>query len=598
MSHEIRNPLQAVLLQLEMLQSTNLTTVQEQYTSGIQRASTTLLSILNDILDVTKIESGAVALENVPVSLRDLLEVTVHSNAPAAANRGVLLLCYMAPEHDATVSIDPMRIRQILQNLVSNAIKFTEIGEVEVVLEPVLNDTVAEGSAALVSTRPTEWRLSVRDTGIGIGQADMDKLFREFSQVDETTTRMYGGTGLGLFICKELAELLGGGVSVESEPGHGSTFSATFVASPVEAEQDDSEAPVRITSSRIAWTVVLVAANDALQRILQSYAGFFFAGASSVKIVPVSRVSLAERQVAALLSKVTPPNRLLVVAHYPDCTTGLLSLLRPGRHQMMSVVMVAQQRGRLSLDRLNEWPRRVDVPISLRLFCSTLARAVMAVDETDSTMTTRTPTTEPRNLSDGTVLRGMRLPSSNEMEATSSEQAEQRPDHSTILIVDDFELIRSLVQQLVSRLGYNTLVAANGRDAVRLVRAHYDRISMVLMDCEMPVMDGFDATEAIRNLEEERGISQNQQVFICAMTANAMREDASKCFSRRMSGFLPKPVKASDLEVRLKKSARLPAERGIKPAGPLHTKRTIKSKPKPKQKKPRKKAQRACLPLN
>ena len=144
----------------------------------------------------------------------------------------------------------------------------------------------------------------------------------------------------------------------------------------------------------------------------------------------------------------------------------------------------------------------------------------------------------------------------------SAVAAAQNPDSATILIVDDFELVRSLVQQVVMSLGYNTIVAANGKEAVEQARAHYKKIAMVLMDCEMPIMDGYQATEGIRAYEEEIGISPSKELFVCAMTANAMREDVKKCYSRRMSGFLAKPVKRSDLEKILLENAKAPLSRG------------------------------------
>ena len=158
---------------------------------------------------------------------------------------------------------------------------------------------------------------------------------------------------------------------------------------------------------------------------------------------------------------------------------------------------------------------------------------------------------------------GPRLPSSTEMAIAAAEQAAARPGHATILVADDFDMIRSLVQQLVSQMGFNTLVAANGQEAVDLVREHYETMSLVLMDCEMPVLDGYVATQEIRRFEQARGIPVSKQLYVCAMTANAMQGDAKKCFANHMSGFLAKPVRRVDLQDKLRQHAQLPAERGV-----------------------------------
>jgi signal transduction histidine kinase/CheY-like chemotaxis protein len=593
MSHEIRNPLQAILLQLEMLETTALDDVQGDYVAGITRASNVLLTIVNDILDVTKIESGAIALESIPMSLRDVVEFTLHTNAPKAAKQGVELICSIDPSLNTSVLGDPTRIRQVLHNFVGNALKFTTSGEVEVTLslenDNVQYDTEPDADAGAevdpaevsgdvemgrASRRRMQWKLSVRDTGIGIDEAGKQKLFQEFSQVDETTTRMYGGTGLGLFICKELSEIMGGHVSVESEPGVGSTFSSTFM---VESSGQEEELPVHIVSSDVRWTVIVYVTNSALTRNLKQYLRFFFTGVKDVQVITIDRPKVAEQRIRALLKECSPTNRLVVLANHSDCTNSLVKMLTANDHgSCVPVVLsddpVASVRRELETEG---WRNVVHKPVSLRQLCSTLDRAISdALDRG----TLRRPASNSfssgaRKLNDGTLTRGMRVPTATEIAEVSAVAAAKNPDSATILIVDDFELVRSLVQQVVTSLGYNTIVAANGKQAVDQVRANYDRIAMVLMDCEMPIMDGYEATEAIRAIEVERGVPAAKELFVCAMTANAMREDVKKCFSRRMSGFLAKPVKRSDLETILQENAKRSTPTPVIAASPARARR-------------------------
>ena len=557
MSHEIRNPLQVILLQLEMLEVTKLQPNQRDYVLGIGRASQALLQIVNDILEVTKIESGVVALEAQPMSLRLLVELVVHEHTPAAAAKGVELVAHVPPELNTSVIGDAARVRQVLHNLLSNATKFTESGEIEVTLDRADED---EAGDATGKTGP-KWLLSVRDTGIGIDEAGQEKLFQEFSQVDETSTRMYGGTGLGLFICKELSELMGGTVSVESERGVGSTFTASFVAPP--AGTIDS-APVHIVSSSVEWVVMIHAVNATLRATLRSYAAYFLSGSPRVVMEESDQVRGTDARVSAVLKECGLRRRLLLIASYADCSSPLLELLasRRGDDRCVSVLLVEPRARDTDEVRAERGRNLVDKPIALCTFCTSLERAMYNLStsssstDCSSSVTVSSPLDDStRQMSDGTMTYGTRLlPTADALSPNGS---------STILIVDDFDLIRVLVQQLVATLGYSTLLASNGREAVDLVRDHYDRISLVLMDCEMPVLDGYAATEEIRAMEAARGIPSTQQLYICAMTANAMQEDARKCMARQMSGVLAKPVKIVDLQRKLVECARTPDERGI-----------------------------------
>jgi signal transduction histidine kinase/CheY-like chemotaxis protein len=576
MSHEIRNPLQAILLQLEMLELSTLSKSQGEYVAGITRASNSLLTIVNDILEVTKIESGALQLEATPVVLRDLVEFTVHSYAPAATNRSIELVVNIDPNLQTSVITDPTRIRQVLRNLLGNALKFTDAGEIVVTLDEVVD----VGQA--VPEEKSMWTVSVRDTGIGIDEAGKAKLFQEFSQVDETTTRLYGGTGLGLFICKELCQLMGGSVSVSSTPGVGSTFVAAFSAA--RCEDVGVGAPVRIVSSETRWTILVHATNESLRTVIGSYASYFFSAGADFHVEYSDTVRTAAKRVSALLRDCSSTHRLVVIANYSDCTSTLLSLLADQQGDICVPVLMTAGSSSLFADDphpIESWRNVLQKPVTVRQLCSTVERAIADVGQLDADPMSLSASQSSRNVLDGTMTRGSRLPSYDEMAAVAAAQAASRPGHSTILVADDFDLIRSLVQELVADMGFNTLVATNGQEAVELVREHYDSLSLVLMDCEMPVLDGYAATRQIREYEQERGISTSQQLFVCAMTANAMQGDSRKCFANHMSGFLAKPVRRVDLQNKLYEHAQLPADRGIK------TGKAVSTKKKPRKKKKR-----------
>eukprot|EP00020_Sapocribrum_chincoteaguense_P014009 CAMPEP_0170735376 /NCGR_PEP_ID=MMETSP0437-20130122/3065_1 /TAXON_ID=0 /ORGANISM="Sexangularia sp." /LENGTH=848 /DNA_ID=CAMNT_0011073701 /DNA_START=87 /DNA_END=2630 /DNA_ORIENTATION=+ len=568
MSHEIRNPLQAILLQLEMLELTKLNKAQRHYVSGITRSSNALLTIVNDILEITKIESGALLLEAASVDLRELIEFTVYSYSSAAANRCIELVVNIDPNLPTAVLGDSTRIRQVLRNLVSNALKFTDAGEIEVSLEEVRE----EGTDTVGA--PTLWAIHVRDTGIGIDEDGLTKLFQEFSQVDETTTRLYGGTGLGLFICKELCELMGGSVSVESEPGTGSTFSAFFRAPRSDGEEDVG--PVRIVSSSVRWTVLVHIVNHTLRKVVGNYLRYFFSGVLEVELLFNEQVRAGEQHVSSLLAGMSNAQRLVVVANYVDCSSDMLELMTKRQsHQCVSIMLHSPS----SIDPeedtfpIDSWLYVVQKPVTLSQLCSTIERGIDEKSGMGSESSSLAVSSSSRKLSDGTMTLGQRLPSQSQMVEAAFEQAAAQPNRATVLIVDDFDLIRSLVQQLVSEMGFNTLLASNGQEAVEQVKLHYDHLSLVLMDCEMPVLDGYAATRDIRMFERQRGIPESSRLYVCAMTANAMEGDARKCFASQMSGFLAKPVRRGDLEVELLDHAQLPAERGV-------TNATTKKKPK------------------
>jgi signal transduction histidine kinase len=364
LSHEIRNPLQAILLQVDLLQASRLTETQRNYVSGIHTASTVLHSIVRDVLEVGKMEAGALRLETIPMSLSTVIEETVRSRALVASSSGVELLCHIPPDLSTDILGDPTRIRQVVDNLVSNALKFTSTGEIEVSL------TLDEEAAA--------WRLSVRDTGIGIDEAGLEKLFHEFSQVDASTSRVYGGTGLGLFICKQLANLMGGYVTVESQPGVGSTFTLHLPATPppVSPPPDVIEPPRHVSSppAGCVWVPVVYATNAALRRLLHAYVSAYFVGTSSADVLVADRPNVADHRLRTVLRDASSFRRVLVVINYADCTPSMLHLLSSASSTLVATVIV-DSIGSADVRRSEGWRHIVDKPVAWSHLALTLQRA-------------------------------------------------------------------------------------------------------------------------------------------------------------------------------------------------------------------------------
>eukprot|EP00020_Sapocribrum_chincoteaguense_P000445 CAMPEP_0170739026 /NCGR_PEP_ID=MMETSP0437-20130122/4948_1 /TAXON_ID=0 /ORGANISM="Sexangularia sp." /LENGTH=901 /DNA_ID=CAMNT_0011077467 /DNA_START=56 /DNA_END=2761 /DNA_ORIENTATION=- len=542
MSHEIRNPLQAILLQLEMLNLTPLAMQQLDYVKGITRASNLLLSIVNDVMDVTKIESGNISLETIPFSVRESCEFTLQTSAPKAMKTGVELVLECPPSLPVRVLGDPTRFRQVMHNLVSNALKFTSKGFVKLSVSYEEAEPRADANLA----RQRMWTFAVQDTGIGIDEEGQRKLFQEFSQVDSSTTREFGGTGLGLFICKELAEIMGGSVAVESTPGEGSTF---FVKLLLDVDASvEPEAPVRIEESTIDWTVLIYTPCKALTASMVPLVQYFFDKVPSATVVEVGSVADVRGRVQATVTAGGDANkqRLLVISDYEAMTSHpelnrLLTKMAKGESQL--VVPILLHYDPLADVRENMMSRGfkhlIHKPVLWSQVCTVLSNVVS--EDIGGNIAVRTaPVVE--HATTHTLTRGAAL------QPFISSPRGNDDDRKIVLIVDDFALVRDLVQRVVTDLGFHTLAASNGQEGFDMYKANVGKIDAVLMDCEMPLVDGYECTRLIRDFERENG---HKRTPICAMTANAMREDVSKCLAAQMDDFLAKPVRRGDLQSKL-----------------------------------------------
>ncbi|KVM74869.1 hybrid sensor histidine kinase/response regulator [Burkholderia stagnalis] len=513
MSHEIRTPMNGVLGMTELLQRTTLTAKQRNFVDTVYRSGQTLLTIIDDILDFSKIEAGKLVLERIAFNLYQLLDDVVSLLEPMARRKALALRLRKHDPVPQWVRGDPVRLRQILTNLVGNAIKFTERGQVELAVSSPEHGLVV---------------FTIADSGIGIAPDVSAQLFKPFQQADSSTARQYGGTGLGLVISRQLAEMMGGTLSVESAPGQGSVFTVTARLEPADA----AGAAATSSSRSLAGLKVLIADDSETDRsVLVEHAIEW-----QLRVATASGGDDALAQLRAAADDGQPFDLAIVDVRMPgmdgislvrhirgDPALRALRIITLTAFERMDSIQVARELG-------------IDARLTKPLHGADLYACIASVMRV----------TPPRLPSEAAPA---------DADADAGAVPEDGPPYGAaparVLLVEDNPVNQQIALAMLEDTGYAVEVAENGREA--LDRLLEERFDVVLMDCQMPLMDGFEATQWLRLREAETGAAR---LPVIALTANAISGDRERCLAAGMDDYLSKPFSRDALLQMLARFAR------------------------------------------